>query len=143
MFDIRNKNGDPYLPSTLYQLCCGLLWQIRIINPSWNIFDDPEFTDFQNCLDGIMKQLKADRLMNERAWILFAVIRHATIPIFHPVDPNSHSPSSIRLSDQRNRGSKCTSKTPHELLMKCLSHINTPPQQSKHPHIMVHTCIIL
>ena len=35
---IQNKNGDPYPPNTLYQLCCGLLWQICITNPSWNIF---------------------------------------------------------------------------------------------------------
>ena len=104
VLDIRNKNGDPYPPSTLYQLYCDLLRQICITNPSWNIFDDPDFTDYQKCLDRIMKKLKADRLMNERTWILFAVIQYPTITIFHPVHPNSHSPSSILLSDQRNRG---------------------------------------
>ena len=65
VLNIQNKNGDPYPPNTLYQLCCGLLRQICITNLSWNIFNGTDFTDFQKCLDGIMKKLKADRLKNE------------------------------------------------------------------------------
>ena len=66
VLEIRNKNGDPYPPNTLYQLCCGLLRQIRTTNPSWNIFEEPAFTDFQKCLDGVMKKLKADGLGNSK-----------------------------------------------------------------------------
>ena len=28
-FEVRRKDGKPYSPETLYQICCGLLWKLK------------------------------------------------------------------------------------------------------------------
>ena len=64
--EIRRKDGHPYPPDTLYQLCCGLSRQLQTTNPGWNIFKDVEFIDFRQCLDGTMKILKSEGLGNAK-----------------------------------------------------------------------------
>ena len=58
--EVRKKKcpGACYPPNTLYQLCCGLLRYLRDNGwPALNIFTDPCFKHFQDCLDAEMKRL--------------------------------------------------------------------------------------
>jgi len=53
------KDGKPYPPNTLHQLCCGLLRHVREVNPAVDFFQDAAFTSFRKTLDSEMKRIKA------------------------------------------------------------------------------------
>ena len=54
----KGEKAEFYPPTTLYQICCGLLRFLRNNGrAALNIFDDPMFTHFQDTLDGEMKRL--------------------------------------------------------------------------------------
>ena len=58
--EVRKKGGKAqhYPPSTLYQLCCGLLRFLRNNGrAALNMFEDPTFKHFQDTLDAEMKRL--------------------------------------------------------------------------------------
>ena len=58
--EIRKKQepGRVYPPNTLYQICCGLQWFLRNNGqPALNIFEQPMFKGFQDCLDAEMERL--------------------------------------------------------------------------------------
>ena len=58
--EVRKKKdpGSVHPPNTLYQLCCGLQWHMRENDrPDLNVFTDPAFKHFQDCLDAEMKRL--------------------------------------------------------------------------------------
>jgi len=58
--EVRKKKdpGSVYPPNTLYQLCCGLQRHMRENDqPDLNVFTDPAFKHFQDCLDAKMKRL--------------------------------------------------------------------------------------
>ena len=58
--EVRKKKdpGSVYPPNTLYQLCCGLQRHMRENDrPDLNVFTDPAFKHFQDCLDAEMKRL--------------------------------------------------------------------------------------
>ncbi len=56
---IRRKDGQPYPPQTLYQICCGLLRYVRDLHPEINFLKDAQFAGFQRTLDGEMKRLRS------------------------------------------------------------------------------------
>ncbi len=56
--EVRRKDGQPYPPNTLHQLCCGVLRCVRKVKPEIGIFKDPEFLSFRKTLDAEMKRLK-------------------------------------------------------------------------------------
>jgi hypothetical protein len=56
--EVRRKDGKFYPPNTLHQLCCGLLRRLREVNPSLDIFKNPEFDFFRKTLDAEMKRLR-------------------------------------------------------------------------------------
>ena len=60
VLEVRRKDGKPYPPSTLHQLCCGILRYVRDINPCVDFFQNPEFASFRKTLDAEMKRLKHD-----------------------------------------------------------------------------------
>ena len=54
----KKKPGGVYLPNTLYQMCCGLQRFLRDNGrPGLDVFEDPKFKHFQDCLDAEMKRL--------------------------------------------------------------------------------------
>ena len=54
----KGEKAEFYPPTTLYQICCGLLRFLRNNGrAALNIFDDPMFKHFQDTLDGEMKRL--------------------------------------------------------------------------------------
>ena len=54
----KGQKAEFYPPTTLYQICCGLLRFLRNNGlAALNIFDDPMFKHFQDTLDGEMKRL--------------------------------------------------------------------------------------
>ena len=57
--EVRKKKdpGSVYPPNTLYQLCCGLRHMRENDRPDLNVFTDPAFKHFQDCLDAEMKRL--------------------------------------------------------------------------------------
>ena len=60
VLEIRKKKepGSVYPPNTLYQMCCGLQRFLRDNGrPGLNVFEDPKFKHFQDCLDAEMKRL--------------------------------------------------------------------------------------
>ncbi len=56
--EVCRKDGQPYPPSTLHQLCCGVLRCIHEVKLEIDIFKDPEFLSFHKTLDAEMKRLK-------------------------------------------------------------------------------------
>ena len=53
-----HKDGDPYLPNTLYQLICGLQCQLHEYGLSdIKLFDNLSLHGFRSTLDGKMKRL--------------------------------------------------------------------------------------
>ena len=62
VLEVRKVDGEHYCPSTLYQLCCGLLRHLRnnCNQVDVNIFEDREFYQFQSTLDAEMKRLNAN-----------------------------------------------------------------------------------
>ena len=54
--EVRRKDGKFYPPNTLHQLCCGLLRRLREVDPSLDIFKNPEFDSFRKTLDAEMKR---------------------------------------------------------------------------------------
>ena len=60
VLEVRKANGDPYPPSTLYQLCCGLQRLLRESDRAdINIFEDSRLYKVQCALDSEMKRLHA------------------------------------------------------------------------------------
>jgi hypothetical protein len=59
ILEVRRRDGQPYPPNSIYQLCCGLLRWIRDTKPSLNLFTDAEFTSFRKTLDAEMKRLRS------------------------------------------------------------------------------------
>ena len=57
--EVRRKDGEPYPPSTLYSIVCGLQRHIREVNPTISFFNNPELDDFKKILDGEMKRLRS------------------------------------------------------------------------------------
>lgn len=58
--EVRKKKepGSVYPPNSLYQLCCGLQRFLRDNGwPELNLFTEPTFKHFQDCLDAEMKRL--------------------------------------------------------------------------------------
>ena len=54
----KGEKAEFYPPTTLYQICCGLLRFLRNNGrAALNIFDDPMFKHFQDTLDGEMQRL--------------------------------------------------------------------------------------
>ena len=64
--EVRRRDGELYPPNTLYQICCGLQRAIRETNPDWNLFTQPEFSDFRDTLDAQMKDSRAKGLGNNK-----------------------------------------------------------------------------
>ena len=60
VLEIRQKDGKPYTPGSLYQICCGLMHYIRELKPSVNFFTDKDYSNFQRTLDAEMKRLRRD-----------------------------------------------------------------------------------
>ena len=58
--EAKRKDGTPYPPNSLYQICCGLG---RALNGGGradvDMFNAPEFAVFHDTLDSCMKQLRA------------------------------------------------------------------------------------
>ena len=46
VLEIRRADGQPYPPSTLYSICCGLQHYIREVQPELNLLKDPQFSKF-------------------------------------------------------------------------------------------------
>ena len=59
VLEVRRKDGKPYPPNTLHQLCCGILCYLREVKPVLDLFKNPEFASFRKTLDAEMKRLKA------------------------------------------------------------------------------------
>jgi hypothetical protein len=58
--EVRRSDGQPYLPDSLYQICCGLGRFLRSSNrPDVDIFNSPQFSLFRDTLELCMKELKA------------------------------------------------------------------------------------
>lgn len=58
--EVKRKDGTPYPPNSLYQICCGLgRGLVDIGRSDVDIFNAPEFALFRDTLDSCMKQLKA------------------------------------------------------------------------------------
>ena len=58
--EAKQKDGTPYPPNSLYQICCGLGRGLNSIGRAdVDIFNAPEFAVFRDTLDSCMKQLKA------------------------------------------------------------------------------------
>ena len=53
MLEVRRKDGNPYPPNTLHQLCCYLR-EVKLA-----LVKNPEFASFRKKLDAEMKRLKA------------------------------------------------------------------------------------
>ena len=60
VLEVRRKDGKPYPPNTLHQLCCAILRYVRGVNPDVDFFQNPEFAPFRKTLDAEMKRLKHD-----------------------------------------------------------------------------------
>ena len=59
VIEIRQKDGKPYSPDTLYQICCGLLRLVKGADQvDVNILTDDAFRPFRETLDACMKELK-------------------------------------------------------------------------------------
>ena len=57
---LRRRDGDHYLPDTLYGICTALNRSLkRVDRANINIFTDPGFIYFKETLDAQMKALKA------------------------------------------------------------------------------------
>ena len=60
VLEVRRKDGRPYSPDTLYQICCALLRLLREVDRTdVNILADPMFCQFRATLDARMKELKS------------------------------------------------------------------------------------
>ena len=59
IIEVRQYDGQPYPPNTLYNICCGLLRHIREAKQEINIFRDSAFSGFRRTLDGQMKILRS------------------------------------------------------------------------------------
>ncbi|XP_065902920.1 zinc finger MYM-type protein 2-like [Dysidea avara] len=60
VLEVRKKNGDVFIPDTLYHICCGIMRYLRTNGmPHINIFKDPGFSQFQMVLDAEMKRLQS------------------------------------------------------------------------------------
>ena len=60
VLEVRRKDGRPYSPDTLYQICCALLRLLREVDRAdVNILADPMFCQFRATLDAHMKELKS------------------------------------------------------------------------------------
>ena len=51
--EIRRPNGDSYLPESIYYLCLGIQFYLKINNRSIDIFD-PRYTQFNSTLTRIL-----------------------------------------------------------------------------------------
>jgi len=59
VFEVKRKDGRPYSPDTLYQICCALLQLLREVDRAdVNILADPMFCQFRSTLDARIKELK-------------------------------------------------------------------------------------
>jgi len=72
VFEVRRKDGRPYSPDTLYQICCALLRLLREVDRAdVNILADLMFSQFRFTLDTCMKELKStDNYQVKKAEIL-------------------------------------------------------------------------
>ena len=60
VLEIRRRDGERYPPTSLYQLCCGLLRHLRAAGRAEvNIFEQAEFHMFRTTLDSEMKRLSS------------------------------------------------------------------------------------
>ena len=58
--EVRRKDKKPYPPSSLYQLCCGLMRSLKFVDRlDVNFFISPVFAPFRSTLDAVMKELQA------------------------------------------------------------------------------------
>ena len=58
VMEIRHKDGQPYPPSSLYQICCGVLRYIRELKLSVNLLVDNEYRFYRQTLDAEIKRLR-------------------------------------------------------------------------------------
>ena len=60
VLEVRRKDGRPYSPDTLYQICCALLCLLREADRAdVNILADPAFCHFRVTIDARMKELRS------------------------------------------------------------------------------------
>ena len=60
ILEIRRKDGKPYPPNSLYQICCGLLRHLRGSGRAEvNLFEQARFHNFCTVLDSEMKRLNS------------------------------------------------------------------------------------
>ena len=69
--EVAKKNSSQYPPTTLYQICTGLMralnWRLQSINePEVNFFTNPIFSRFKAVLDSRMKELKSTGMYQVR-----------------------------------------------------------------------------
>ena len=66
--EVGRRDGELYPPNTLYQICCGLQRAIRETKPDWNLFAQPEFSDYDyyNNLDAQLKDSRTKGLGNNK-----------------------------------------------------------------------------
>ena len=58
--EVRRKDGNPYYPEKLHQICCGLLRLLKEADRvEVNILANPMFVHFHASLDARMKELKS------------------------------------------------------------------------------------
>ena len=60
VLEVRRKDGKPYCPETLYQICCGLVRLLKEADRAEvDILANPMFVCFRASLDVRMKELKS------------------------------------------------------------------------------------
>lgn len=61
VLEVRKVNGEPYNPTTLYQICCGLLRHLRTNcnRADVNFLESSDFHQFRSTLDSELKRLNS------------------------------------------------------------------------------------
>ena len=60
--EVRKKTGEEFPPKSLHHIVIGIQRHVRMhINSAIDIFKDPEFAEFQTCLDPEMKLKRLQR----------------------------------------------------------------------------------
>ena len=59
VLEVRRKDGNEYTPNTLHQLCCGILrYNMREIEPKFNIFKQPRLSDDIGFRNKVIKSVR-------------------------------------------------------------------------------------
>ena len=66
VLEVRRKDGKPYAPDTVYQICCALLRLLKDADRAEvNILTNPKFTKFRGTLDARMNQPRKAETISE------------------------------------------------------------------------------